>query len=333
MNTSSSSPATSSTAEARLLLLDKHAVEALLTPEAVLPAVREAFLLHAAREGRVFPLVREALSTGGVFGIKSGDVPSQGLLGFKAAGFWPANRALGGEPHQATIMLISPETGRPLCIIDGNAVTTMRTGAAGALGLMQLARPDSRRLTIFGIGVQARIQLRFALDSMPSLQQVRYAGSRGERDAGFEQAFAARCDIAPAADRNQAVADSDIVITATPGKGALFDADAVQPGTHLNCVGADTKGKRELPQELLQRARICVDDAAQARQVGEMQWAPELPVVELGDLLGGQARLERADDDITLFDMTGLALQDLTVARRLYRQALEDGQPGVAWPW
>jgi ornithine cyclodeaminase/alanine dehydrogenase-like protein (mu-crystallin family) len=85
-------------------------------------------------------------------------VPAQALLGFKAAGFWPANRRVGGEPHQATILLMDPATGRPLCVIDGNAVTTQRTGAAGALGLRQLARPDSRRLTVFGTGVQARVQ-------------------------------------------------------------------------------------------------------------------------------------------------------------------------------
>ena len=134
--------------------------------------MREAFILHSQREGRVFPVIREALSTGGVFGIKAGDVQAQGLLGFKAAGFWPNNRQQGGEPHQATILLIDPATGRPICVIDGNAITTMRTGAAGGLGLSQLARAGSTRLCIFGTGVQARIQLFFALKLMPSLSEV-----------------------------------------------------------------------------------------------------------------------------------------------------------------
>ncbi len=108
--------------DARLLLVDKNAVEALLTSDDVLQAVREAFELHSQREGRVFPVIREPLSTGGIFGIKAGDVQSQGLLGFKAAGFWRSNRQLGGEPHQATILLFDPETGRPHCVIDGNTV-------------------------------------------------------------------------------------------------------------------------------------------------------------------------------------------------------------------
>lgn len=321
-------------ADARLLLLDKNQVDALLSPDEALQAVREAFVLHSEREGRVFPVVREPLSTGGVFGIKSGDVQAQGLLGFKAAGFWPANRQRGGEPHQATIMLIDPATGRPLCVIDGNTVTTVRTGAAGGLGLQRLARGDSTRLCLFGTGVQARIQLDFALRLVPSLREVLYVSSNGLRNPAFEAHFSGRCDIAPATDRNTAVARSDIVITATPGGGALFDLDAVQPGTHINCVGADTRGKRELPEGLLQRARLVVDDRTQARQIGETQWAPDTACIELGDLLSGRESFERAREDITVFDMTGLALQDLTVARLLHARAAETGiGTRIAWPW
>ena len=321
-------------ADARLLLLDKNQVDALLSPDDVLRAVREAFVLHSEREGRVFPVVREPLKTGGVFGIKSGDVQAQGLLGFKAAGFWPANRQRGGEPHQATILLIDPATGRPLCVIDGNAVTTVRTGAAGGLGLQQLARPDSTRLCLFGTGVQARIQLDFALRLLPSLSDVLYMSADGQRKPAFEAAFAGRCNIAPASDRNAAVARSDVVITATPGGGALFDLEAVQRGTHLNCVGADTRGKRELPEDLLPRARLFVDDATQARQIGETQWAPDTQGTELGDLLSGKTPFHRGPGDITVFDMTGLALQDLTVARLLQARADETGSgTRIAWPW
>jgi alanine dehydrogenase len=320
--------------DATLLLLDKHAVEQLLTPAEVTQAVREAFLLHAKGEGRVFPVVREKLSTGGVFGIKSGDVPAQGLLGFKAAGFWPSNRALGGEPHQATILLFDPGTGRPLCVIDGNAITTVRTGAAGGLGLGRLARPDSTRLAVFGTGVQARSQLRFALLTLPNITIVHYVSSDRRADAAFEALFADRCDIRSASDANQAVADSDIVITATPGGGPLFEAGAVRPGTHLNCVGADTAGKRELPAGVLERARLVVDDRGQALQLGELQWARGTPCVELGTVLSGVTPFPRAAGDITVFDMTGLALQDLTVARLIYDRACAASLGHrIGWPW
>jgi alanine dehydrogenase len=325
---------TQASADATLLLLDKEAVEQLLTPAEVTEAVREAFLLHGRREGRVFPVVREKLSTGGIFGIKSGDVPSQGLLGFKAAGFWPGNRAVGGEPHQATILLFDPATGRPLCVIDGNAITTVRTGAAGGLGLALLARPDSTRLTVFGTGVQARSQLRFALRTLPQLSSVHYVSVDRCADPGFEAVFADQCDIRCARDADQAVAESDVVITATPGAGPLFDAGAVRAGTHLNCVGADTAGKRELPPGLLERARLVVDDREQALQLGELQWARETPCVELGTLLLSDAAFPRAADDITVFDMTGLALQDLTVARFIYERACAQSLGSrIGWPW
>jgi alanine dehydrogenase len=320
--------------DARLVLLDKNVVESLLLPDDVLAAVREALVLHSQREGRVFPVVRERLATGGVFGIKSGDVPAQNLLGFKAAGFWPGNRGLGGETHQATIVLIDPATGRPACIVDGNAVTTLRTGAAGGLGLQQLARPDSSSVCLFGTGVQAKVQLTFALRLMPTLEKIRYVTATGERDPAFEASFAARCDIALAPERNAAVAQSDVVITATPGAAALFDLEAVRPGTHLNCVGADTKGKRELPDGLLQRVHLFVDDRTQASQIGETQWAPDTPSIELGDLLTNHAQFNRGRDDITVFDMTGLALQDLTVARMLFDRARESNLgSALSWPW
>lgn len=321
-------------ADATLLLLDKDAVEQLLAPDEVTQAVREAFMLHGRREGRVFPVVREKLATGGVFGIKSGDVPSQGLLGFKAAGFWPANRQIGGEPHQATILLFDPATGRPQCVIDGNAITTVRTGAAGGLGLALLARPDSRRLTVFGTGVQARSQLRFALRTLPGLRCVDYVSVDRRPDASFESLFADQCDIRCARDADEAVSRSDVVITATPGAGPLFDAAALRPGTHLNCVGADTAGKRELPDGVLQRARLVVDDRDQALQLGELQWARETPCVELGTLLLGELPFERNAADITVFDMTGLALQDLTVARLIHERACAQSVgTRIGWAW
>jgi ornithine cyclodeaminase/alanine dehydrogenase-like protein (mu-crystallin family) len=321
-------------ADATVLLVDKNAVEQLLTPAEVTQAVREAFLLHGRREGRVFPVVREKLPTGGVFGIKSGDVSSQGLLGFKAAGFWPRNRDAGGEPHQATILLFDPATGRPLCVIDGNAITTVRTGAAGGLGLELLARQDSSCLTVFGTGVQARSQLRFALRTLPKLSRVHYVSADRSVDMAFESVFAHLCNIRCAPNANEAVSESDVIITATPGGGPLFDAAVVRAGTHLNCVGADTAGKRELPVGLLQRARLVVDDREQALQLGELQWARETPCVEMGAMLLGEAAFSRAANDITVFDLTGLALQDLTVARVIYDRASAHGLGSrIGWPW
>ncbi|NVD70297.1 ornithine cyclodeaminase family protein [Duganella sp. BJB488] len=320
---------------AQLLLLDRYQAAALLRPDEVLASVRAAFLLHAVGEGRNFPLVREALPQG-VFGIKSGGVARMELLGMKAAGFWPGNRRYGADGHQATIMLFDPASGRPQCLIDGVAVTTERTAAAGALGLLALARPDSAALCVFGTGVQGGAQLDYALRALPGLRTVRYRTSDGRRDAKFEARFAQRCDIAPGGGADAMVADSDIVITATTGRGPLFSPQAVRPGTHLNCVGSDTRGKRELPAGLLARASVWVDDLTQALAIGELQWAPQTPGKEFGDLLaaGGPARQGVAAGAVTIFDMTGIALQDLLVARMLQQRAVATGTgTSVAWPW
>ncbi|MDR0576809.1 MAG: ornithine cyclodeaminase family protein [Candidatus Accumulibacter sp.] len=323
----------------RLLLIDRNQAESLLGFDDALEAAREAFRLHTLGEGRAFPLVREKLASGSVFGIKSGGVEGRKILGFKAAGFWPGNRALDGEPHQATILLFDPDTGRPSCVIDGNVVTTLRTGAAGGLGLLRLARRDSVRLCVFGTGTQARIQARFALRLMPGLRSLVYVSIDGKPDARFEAAIAPEaagrgCAVAHAAGRNEAVGQSDVIITATPGTGALFDADAVRPGAHINAVGADTAGKRELPGGLLERSRLFADDVDQARVLGEAQWAKEHPCLALGELLTGKAIFERRPDDITVFDMTGIALQDLTAAQLLLQRATAANTgTWVEWPW
>ncbi len=320
--------------DAKFLLLNADNVGQLMEPAKVFDAMKRAFTLHSQREGRVFPVVREQLHTGGVFGIKSGDIPNANLLGFKAAGFWPGNRKTGKEPHQATILLIDPNTGRPLCLIDGNTITTLRTGAAGALGLTLLARPDSTSVCIFGTGTQARIQLSFALSYMPMIQRVSYLTANGRGDDGFESEFSRLCTLVHTQDADAAVSESDIVVTATPGGGPLFSTGAVRAGTHLNCVGADTKGKRELPEGILRRSLLFTDDREQSRSIGEGQWDAEFPSIEIGDVLTGKVQLTRDLKDITVFDMTGLALQDLVVAEMLWHLATAKGQgTTLSWPW
>jgi alanine dehydrogenase len=314
-----------------LLLIDAADVRSLLSFETALHCVRQAFIAHSSRAGRTFGLVREAIAEGAVFGIKSGEIPGDQLLGLKAAGFWPANHASGRDAHQATILLVDPATGRPRCLMDGNYVTAMRTGAAGGIGIARLARPDSKRLCVFCAGVQARIQLDYALRACPALREVVYVTADGQRNPAFEEQFAARCQLAFSTDAFAAVASADIVVTATPSRQPLFSLEAVRPGTHINAVGADTKGKRELPEGLLQRSTLVVDDRLQSQTVGEGQWAPAVAATEIGELLG-DAEWLRAPEAITVFDMTGLALQDLTVADALAAAAGTEGR-GHRIPW
>lgn len=155
----------------------------------------------------------------------------------------------------------------------------------------------------------------------------------GQPDAHFELALAGMCKVQHAPDADMAVADSDVVITATPGRAALFSMNAVRPGTHFTAVGADTRGKCELPEGLLARACVVADDREQALVLGEMQWAADAVCLELGDVLDGGA-FARTADQVTVFDMTGLALQDLVLGEYLYRAAMEAGLGSrLTWPW
>jgi alanine dehydrogenase len=317
-----------------LLVLNTHAVQQLMDVQQVIQDVEQAFKLHSSRAGKTYPVVREPVDQG-IFGIKSGAVEGQRLVGLKAAGFWMGNRALGKEAHQATVLLVDPQTGRAYALLDGNQITTMRTGAAGGIGLRELGPQAPQTLCLFGTGVQAQVQLQFALRMKSSIQQVSYHTWDDKPDPAFEAKFSSQVALRHSTSPNAAVNAADVIITATPGKDVLFDVTAVRAGQHFTCVGADTKGKREAPRGLLERANfIAVDDQTQARELGELQWQPDMQSIEMGELLVGSRPRQRDPDDITVFDMTGLALQDLVVAESLYRLALERGMgQRLAWPW
>lgn len=320
-----------------LLLLNADDLKQLVEPQAVIAAVREAFELHSSAQGDTYPVVREPLGQGpapAVFGIKSGAIESQRLVGLKAAGFWSHNRKLDVPAHQATIVLIDSHTGRAQALLDGNLITTARTGAAGYWGISLLAGQAARRICVFGTGVQATVQLEYALRARPAATQVTYISHAGQPDTAFEQHFAAFCELQHSTQANAAVEAADIIITATPGRAVLFDAASLRSGQHINAVGADTRGKRELPQGALDAAsHVWADDLSQARELGECQWSPGLEVQEIGELLLGHHSYQRVAADLTVFDMTGLALQDLCTAQMLVNAAQERGLgQRVAWP-
>lgn len=313
----------------------------MLEPDDVLAAVAARLSSFTAWARAVFfPSSIERLPAGGVFGIKSGDVASQGLLGFKAAGFWASNRALGGEPHQATILLFNQETGRPLCVIDGNIVAAPWVPPAAWTTAVCPARQHPavrfwhRRS---GPDPGALCAALAASVANRSLRERRL----GKPDARFEaaikttiQAAAVGCVVLHATDRDAAVAASDIVITATPGAGALFSLDAVKPGT-LSIVSAPTPPASASFPQACSRVSGCLSTTSRkSPEIGETQWAKETPCTTLGGLLTGKARFDRQAEDIAVFDMTGIALQDLTVARLVMQQAQAAGVGTlVDWPW
>lgn len=315
-----------------LLLLSAQDVEAVFDHALAEQAVWRAFELLANGDGELLPLLRHKIAENNFFGIKGGLAGKEELLGFKAAGYWPGNHARGLDAHQATMMLVDHATGRPKAILDANRITTLRTGAAGGIGIRLLAREDANVLGLIGTGVQGRIQTEFALRARPGLQQIRYLSQSEQSAAAFEAIFRGRAELVRCDASASVVRHADIVITATPSTAPLFDTTDVREGTHINAVGADSRGKRELPADLLLSATVLTDWLTQARSIGELQWHPELPALEIGEVIVGRRPGRTNDRQITVFDMTGIGMQDLTSADAIWQAARRAGY-GKTIPW
>jgi len=314
-----------------LLVLSRADVEPLVSLKEAIPVLEKALADLAAGQARLFPVIRERIDPyGGFFGIKAAYLQSQGYLGYKGGGFWKDNRSRGIAGHQSVILLYDPATGVPLAVMDGNYLTVVRTGAVGAIATKYLARADSRIVAVVGCGVQGRIQLD-ALRQVLNIEQVRCCG----RTAESTRAFAAHCarigvDAAPCGSVREAVQKADVVVTATPSFQPVVENAWVHAGVHINAIGADTEGKHEIDQHILGRAKVVVDSWPQALKLGECQHAVRdgllrAPHAELGEIVAGQKQGRERRDEITVFDATGLAIQDLAVAAFVYEAARSRG--------
>jgi len=311
----------------------------MLTLSDVIPAIESAYLAASQQHAQLYPVVREPLATGGVFGIKSGYWPDQESLGLKVAGYWPVNRAKGLDNHQAMVVLVEPATGVPRAIIDGNFITAIRTSAAGAIGLRYLARPDAQTALIVGTGVQAEAQAR-ALDWWQRGIDVSVFEPLDTDGLPIARAFCDRLADSglacqPAASLENAVRTSEVIITTTPAKQPFIRRDWLSPGVHINAMGADTAGKQEHEIATLRDSLVIVDDWAQASRLGECQHAvaaglftDERHPQSIGELIAGTAPGRTDNGQLTLFDATGLALQDLAAAE-LAAQTADERDAGI----
>lgn len=310
------------------LISDAQCAE-LLTPADALACMRTLFAQMAAGEADNFPVIRERPGLGDcVYGIKSGVNRASGLLGLKIGGYWPGNTARGMARHQSTVVLTDPESGAPIALVGGNVITALRTAASAALSVDVLARQDAKVLGIIGAGGQALSQAQ-AILAVRDFDQVLVWNRTPEAGARLVSALGPRAKLAETADA--LVSASDVVVTITGATAPLFSADAVRPGTHFACMGSDTAGKGEAPDGLLAQARLFVDSVAQALTLGECQRASTQAdaLTPLGAVILGRAPGRIADSDITLFDGTGLGLQDLAMAQLVLAKARETGKAGV----
>ena len=238
--------------------------------------------------------------------------------------------ALAGRPIVvASVLLGDAVTGELLALIDGTALTALRTGAAGGVAARELSRSTAGRVALFGAGAQARTQL-LALAAVRPITEVRVV-TRDPAHATALRAWAAHeralgaVAIQPATPQD-AVADADIVVTATTSPTPVFRGGWLASGVHVTAVGSFTPAMRELDDETLRDARLVVDQRAAAfAEAGELRGRAESEVVELGEILSGQALGRSSDTERTVFKSVGNAIQDLVVAARAYERSRELG--------
>jgi alanine dehydrogenase len=315
------------------LLLTRSDVQALLGWDDCIAAVESAFRLHA--EGRSLPPgVLGVPSRGGGFHVKAAGL-DRGRLYFaaKTNANFSENPARGLPAIQGVVVLCDGDDGRLLAVMDSIELTLRRTAAATAVAARWLARPDAAVVTVCGCGQQGRAHLR-ALARVLPLRRA-YAFDRdpaAARACAEELAAELRIDITPVAEHVDAVRKSDVCVTCTPSRRPFLMRDHVRPGTFVAAVGADSPDKQELEPALLAAAVVVADVLEQCASIGELHHALEAGAVtrrdvhaELADLVVGRKPGRRSRDEITVFDSTGTALEDVAAAAVVYERAVAAG--------
>jgi len=285
-------------------------VEAAVSPEAAVDAVRAAFVAYARGEWTMPPKVYVPAYPAGDFRAMPALGGGHALLKWVTS--FPGNPAQGLPTVSGVVLLSDASNGMLRAALDAGAVTALRTGAAAVLAAETLGRRDARSAAVIGAGVNGRATARTFV-------------TRGHEtlvwDVDLERARATADEVgASVAHSLEEALAADLVATVTPGHALFYRPGSLRPGQHVSLMGADGPGKAEIAVEELARARVFADDWEQASHNGELVHAVDTgalsrqDVTELGDVLAGTARGRQGEDEITAFDSTGLAIQDLAVA-------------------
>ena len=319
-----------------VLYLDQKDVQSVLEMKDTIDAVEAAFrdmgLGQIEMPARVY-LHFEKYN--GVLIAMPAYIKGPDAAGLKVVTVHPDNPAKNNIPSViATIVLNDPRNGLPLAIMDGTYITALRTGAAGACGAKYLSRTDSKAAAVIGLGVQGRSQLT-GLCQVRQIERAKAYDVLPEARKRYSEEMSHRLgiDVQPCDSLEQALSGADIVVTCTPSAKPYLRAEWIAPGTHVSAVGADTAAKRELESGLVKKVdRLVVDFIPQALVVGDFA-APIAEGVlkkedlntELGEIVAGKKKGRQRHDEITLFKATGLAIQDVSTAYRVYNLAKSKG--------
>jgi alanine dehydrogenase len=248
------------------------------------------------------------------------------MAGIKIVNVHPQNPKKGLLSVMAIIILNDPKTGMPLALMDGTWITALRTGAASAVATKYLARKDAKTLGVVGAGFQAITQIA-AISKVKKLKEILVYDIREEAVEKLAKILAKE-KIKIEKGSLEEVCQKDILVTATPAREPIVKKEWIKPGTHINAIGADAEGKQELDPEILKIAKIVVDNFEQASHSGEINVPLSKGLIkkenifgELGEVVAGKKPGREKEDEITIFDSTGLAIQDLYTATLVYKEA------------
>lgn len=314
-----------------MIIVPEREIAGLMTREAAFDAVEGVFAAMASGKAYNFPVVREAIGhEDALYGFKGGFDQAGLTLGLKAGGYWPNNLEKKGIiNHQSTVFLFDPDTGKAKAMVGGNLLTALRTAAASSVSIKHLARQDSKVIGMVGAGHQATFQLRAALEQ-GSFEKVIGWNFHPDMLPNIEK-VATEAGLPFEAVELDGMTEADVIISITSSFNPILGAGQVSPGTHIACMGTDTVGKQEVEPELLQKAKVFTDEVAQSISLGEAQHAvaksliSKDDVIQIGAVINGTHPGRTSADDITLFDGTGVGLQDLAVAATVVDLAIEKG--------
>ncbi|TVR45278.1 MAG: ornithine cyclodeaminase family protein [Rhodobacteraceae bacterium] len=311
-------------------IVPESAIAGLVDEQSAFDAVEATFAAMSRGDAYNFPVVREGLGEGRQYGFKSGLDRVGNLLGVKSGGYFPGNAARGIPNHQSTVFLFDPDSGRPTAMVGGNLLTALRTAAASSISVARLARADAKVLGMVGAGHQSAFQMRAAVRQRDFEKVIgwnlhpdmlsRLAETAQDLGLPFE-----------AVELDQLGAEADVIITITSSDKPILQDAHIRPGTHLACMGTDTIGKQEVAAEILGRATVFTDEVAQSVTLGEAQHAvaagllAQEAITEIGAVINGGHPGRSSADEITVFDGTGVGLQDLAVASKAVELAIARG--------
>jgi alanine dehydrogenase len=316
-------------------LLSDTDIKRLVTMNDIVPAVEQVFAEYA--DGRVEMPGKTYVNVRGYgdFRAMPAYVPSINTAGIKWVNVHPDNPQKGLPTVMATLLLNEPKTGRLLCVMNASSLTDERTGAAGGVAAKDLARRGASTVGIIGSGHQAYTQiLAYNVVLGPQIRLVRVYSRHAEHAEALARRIHGEMGYEAMAveSAREAADDADIIATATPARSPVLKAEWVRPGAHVNAIGADAPGKQELESALTLKARVFVDSVEPASHSGEVNVPISQGLMDknkiagtIGQVITGNVPGRTSDEDITIFDSTGLSIQDMTVGRIVYQRALKDG--------